>query len=34
MESASVRFVVGWTDIEEGREYPILLPDVYFSRRE
>lgn len=32
MESASVRFVVGWTDSADGQEYPIILPDVYFSR--
>lgn len=31
-ESAYVRFVVGWTDTEEGKEYPIVLPDVYFCR--
>ena len=30
MENASVRFVVGWTDTEDGQEYPIILPDVYF----
>lgn len=30
MESASVRFVVGWTDTTDGQEYPIILPDVYF----
>ena len=30
MESASVRFVVGWTDTADGQEYPVILPDVYF----
>lgn len=33
MESASVRFVVGWTDADDGQEYPIILPDVYFASR-
>ena len=33
MESASVRFVVGWTDTADGQEYPIILPDVYFASR-
>ncbi len=33
MENASVRFVVGWTDTEDGQEYPIILPDVYFVSR-
>ncbi len=33
MESASVRFVVGWTDTTDGQEYPIILPDVYFVSR-
>lgn len=33
MESASVRFVVGWTDTDDGQEYPIILPDVYFASR-
>lgn len=33
MESASVRFVVGWTDTADGQEYPIILPDVYFVSR-
>ena len=32
MKSARVRFVVGWTDVEEGKEYPIVLPDVCFIR--
>lgn len=30
MTSASIRFIVGWTDKEEGKEYPIILPDIYF----
>ena len=33
MESASVRYVVGWTDTSDGQEYPIILPDVYFVSR-
>lgn len=33
MESASVRFVVGWTDITDGQEYPIILPDIYFVNK-
>lgn len=33
MESASVRFVVGWTDMTDGQEYPIILPDVYFVNK-
>lgn len=32
MKSARVRFVVGWTDVNEGKEYPIVLPDVCFIR--
>lgn len=32
MKSARVRFVVGWTDMDEGKEYPIILPDVCFIR--
>lgn len=30
MERAYVRFVVGWTEKEGGKEYPIILPDLYF----
>lgn len=30
MKSARVRFVVGWMDVDEGKEYPIVLPDVWF----
>ncbi len=33
MESASVRFVVGWTDMTDGQEYPIILPDIYFVNK-
>lgn len=33
IESASVRFVVGWKDTTDGQEYPIILPDVYFVRK-
>lgn len=33
IDGASVRFVVGWTDSNDGQEYPIILPDVYFSRK-
>ena len=33
MESASVRFVIGWTDMTDGQEYPIILPDVYFVNK-
>ncbi len=33
MESASVRYMVGWTDTSDGQEYPIILPDVYFVSR-
>lgn len=29
---AKARFIVGWTDVEEEQEYPIVLPDVYFVR--
>lgn len=32
MKSARVRFVVGWMDVNEGKEYPIVLPDVCFCR--
>jgi len=32
IKSARVRFVVGWTDVDEGKEYPIILPDVCFCR--
>lgn len=32
LKYAKVRFVVGWMDVDEGREYPIILPDVYFSK--
>lgn len=32
-ESADVRFIVGWTDKDESKEYPIILPNVYFSRK-
>ncbi len=31
MERAYVRFVVGWTEKEDGKEYPIILPDLYFK---
>lgn len=34
MESASVRFVVGWTDMTDRQEYPIILPDVYFVNKQ
>lgn len=29
MDRAYVRFVVGWTEKEEDKEYPIILPDLY-----
>lgn len=31
MDRAYVRFVVGWREKEEDKEYPIVLPDIYFS---
>ena len=33
MCSAEVRYIVGWTDTDEGCEYPIILPNVYFCRK-
>lgn len=30
MDRAYVRFVVGWKEKEEDKEYPIILPDIYF----
>lgn len=32
IKRARVRFVVGWIDTKDGKEYPIVLPDVYFYR--
>lgn len=32
MKGARVRFIVGWTDVDERKEYPIVLPDVCFCR--
>lgn len=31
MDRAYVRFVVGWREKEEDKEYPIILPDIYFT---
>lgn len=31
MDRAYVRFIVGWTEQEEEKEYPIILPDLYFT---
>lgn len=31
-EKSSVRFIVAWFDKEDEREYPILLPDIYFKK--
>lgn len=33
MDTAKIRFVVGWTDKNDGQEYPIVLPDIYFVKR-
>lgn len=31
MDRAYVRFIVGWTEKQEETEYPIILPDIYFT---
>lgn len=31
MDRAYVRFIVAWIDKKDGREYPIILPDIYFT---
>lgn len=33
MSSAEVRYIVGWKNDDEGCEYPIILPSVYFCRK-
>ncbi len=32
IDRAFVRFIVGWREKEEDQEYPVILPDLYFTR--
>ena len=33
IDKCYVRFVVGWKDKEDEKEYPIVLPDIYLQER-
>ncbi|MCM1105396.1 MAG: RecQ family ATP-dependent DNA helicase [Blautia sp.] len=33
MAGGKIRFVLGWTDQKEGREYPVVLPDIYLIKK-